>query len=912
MSANNSTIKNFLRNNFIKGSHTTHVSLMQPRGKFYFNKDAEMDFWEMYLEAYDKYKDSLMLGIAEKPCSSTPILVDIDVKIDDDEDFEYGEHLYSKEHVEHIIKTFQLVLSNTLENCREENLICLLLEKPVYRLVEGERSYLKNGFHLHFPNLFVEHHNQKTQIIPRVKEIVGKANMFESLGYDKSEDVIDAAAGRVPWLLYGCRKSEDQKPYKFTKAFDANCKEISLKEVFTICQLRDIRNNPINMIKPYEYYLPLLLSISPINKTRCLRNIKTGIVSPIKERLKNKKKIDYENEDIAVNMKKAKELLDIISVSRSSDRNDWMSIGWTLYNISEGSEDGLNLWLDFSQKTPELYDENVCIHEWDKMEKKDITIGTLKYFAAIDDPKEYNAFKEKYRKKFINQSLDGSHNSLAKLLYEEFGHKYVCAGYESNTWFEFVGHIWEEIEGAVTLKQKLSNEIVKIYEDKIKEIEKTKIETEDDDFAKNQADSTIKKYRGVIKNLGCSPFKNNVIKEAKEIFWDKNFKYKLNIDPWTIAFKNGVYDLKNNIFRDGRPEDCISKCMPIDYIDYGVDKNNKDVREIANYFEKVFPDKSLRKYFLDVTCETFVGGNFKKIGLLLTGEGDNSKSITQSFFEKMFGPYAVKLNTTVLTGKKLGGGSANADLARTGNGVRWVVAEEPNEEEEINNGIYKNLTGLDSYFARDLFEKGKGLREINPMYLLVIICNKLPRFKNFDIATFNRTRVIPFESTFCRPENPAPETYEEQLRQKRFPMDPEFGAKVDKLVPAFAWYLLEWRKNKTSGNLNAPEKVLAATEMYKKQNDNYRQFIDENIMEDDSKSISSNELYEILKSWWRENMPGHNIPIKMEITNYFTKRWGSQVRGQWSGYTIKRSNLSNSSSISSDIDEIASTVGVPI
>ena len=48
--------------------------------------------------------------------------------------------------------------------------------------------------------------------------------------------------------------------------------------------------------------------------------------------------------------------------------------------------------------------------------------------------------------------------------------------------------------------------------------------------------------------------------------------------------------------------------------------------------------------------------------------------------------------------------------------------------------------------------------------------------------------------------------------------------------------------NKTSGTLSAPEKVLAATEMYKKQNDNYRQFIDENITEDDSKNISSNEL----------------------------------------------------------------------
>ena len=56
---------------------------------------------------------------------------------------------------------------------------------------------------------------------------------------------------------------------------------------------------------------------------------------------------------------------------------------------------------------------------------------------------------------------------------------------------------------------------------------------------------------------------------------------------------------------------------------------------------------------------------------------------------------------------------------------------------------------------------------------------------------WNRIRVIPFESTFCRPDDPAPETYEEQLLQKRFPMDKEFGAKIPGMVQAFAWVLLK-------------------------------------------------------------------------------------------------------------------------
>lgn len=32
-----------------------------------------------------------------------------------------------------------------------------------------------------------------------------------------------------------------------------------------------------------------------------------------------------------------------------------------------------------------------------------------------------------------------------------------------------------------------------------------------------------------------------------------------------MAFTNGVYDFKNNIFRDGNPDDFISKCTKIPY-----------------------------------------------------------------------------------------------------------------------------------------------------------------------------------------------------------------------------------------------------------------------------------------------------------------------------------------------------------
>jgi hypothetical protein len=164
-------------------------------------------------------------------------------------------------------------------------------------------------------------------------------------------------------------------------------------------------------------------------------------------------------------------------------------------------------------------------------------------------------------------------------------------------------------------------------------------------------------------------------------------------------------------------------------------------------------------------------------------------------------------------------------------------------------------------------------------------CNKLPRIKYADKAVWNRVRVIPFESTFCRPEgtNPAPDSYEEQLRQKRFPMDKQFGKKIPALLEPLAWVLLQHRQKIT--NRVEPDKVRAATEIYRKQNDIYRQFIEESIIEDSTKYMSLTELYNLFKEWFKDSLPGHTLPNKNEIEEYFSKLWGNSESGKkWKGF----------------------------
>lgn len=878
------SISKILNDNRADGVIHTHVSMIQPKGKFLFSRQNLEDFWKLYNNSVIEEKD-VILGVAEKPQDYLPVLVDIDIKVKVDDDTNM-DGLYRDYHINKVINIYQSVLRNIVEDCSEENLLCVVLEKDLYTIEKNEIMYAKNGFHLHFPNCFLSKEDQKVHLIPRIQDLLNETKIFEDIGFANSGDLFDTSYCNVPWLLYGSRKNENMKPYIITKIYNSSGDNLNMEEAFKYYQIFDIKNRLINIRDNVLKYIPRILSILPYGRN--VNEIKRGLISPLKNKiLKEKKenKTKYKKLSVERELEMAKKLLPMISIYRSEDYTEWMTVGWSLYNISEGSTDGLELWLEFSSRSEDNYDETRCVYEWDRMVKKDITIGTLKYYASIDNPDKFREFRNKNKENLVRDSLKngGSHNDIAKILYNEYAHDFVCSSITNKTWYQYINHKWEQIEDGVFLREKISTEIWDSYKEEAKKISEAHINA-DGKGEEAMYEANLKNVKIMMRNVKSAPYKNNVMREACEVFYNKKFREKLDADPYLIGFKNGVYDLKSNIFRNGKPEDYISKSLAIDYREYNED--DEEVHDVYSFLEKVFPDKSVRNYFMDNSSDIFVGGNHQKVVIFWLGEGDNGKSVTQSIFEKMLGQLAIKFNTTLITGKKTTTGTANPELARAGNGVRWAVLEEPDGDEQINIGTLKNLSGNDSYWARDLFEKGKDTREFTPMFKLIFICNKLPKLKFSDKATWNRIRVLPFESTFCRPEDPAPKTYEEQLRQKRFPMDKEFSKKIPNMIQAFAWVLLEHRKKVTIRI--EPEKVRAATAIYRKQNDVYRQFIEERIIPDKKSQITLADLNTDFKEWFREANSGQSLPSKMDIKEYFEKVWGDIKRGRkWTGYRLR-------------------------
>lgn len=898
--------------NFLKELHKytssfskdyTHVSLTPRQESFYIEQHNSDSFFNLYSD-YITSPHADPIGIGEKVIGSSPVIADIDIKyINNNEDnpMEQDNMLYDLGDVYAVIYIFHSLFNRLFNNNLDDNYYtCILLEKEAYHSSKGE---YKNGFHLHFPFMFLSKEDHQNHIIPFVKEHIDKyfEEKYENSIIAKYDDVLS-----TPWLLYGSRKDQTQDFYKVSGAFDKE----SIRDQTGIMPfhlfLSDIKIYdhtgvfiPLKDNSDLEYNLPRILSvvpnyrevlevpIDPINSLRVIKMTENGFMP-----------IEYSQEEYNDNRLKTIKLLEMISPEKAENHGTWMKVGWAIYNVCGSSKESLQLWIEFSKKCPTKFNLQECINKWEKMHAGGITIGTLIKFAREDSPDAYCRFTFEEQKRNIYASISGSNYDIAMLLYEEYKDIFRCSG--GKRWWVFDNHIWSRTEDGVLLYNKISTELVSKFKNAKKEIKMDgQANIARNQLNPNYTDSDMKVDSKNLENrlssidkliiqLKSTRFKSNVMTECAALFYDLTFETKLDTNGTIIAFNNGVYELDTYMFRPGLSTDYLSKKMPIDYEDF--DSNDPKVHDVYRYLETIFPDSSLREYFITVSSTLFRGGNKDKKVYVWTGEkGDNGKSVLDNLFEQMLGPYSVKLPTSLITGKRSQSGSATPELARIGNGVRRVVLQEPGNTDEMNIGILKELSGNDKFYARDLFQKGSEIREIIPMFQPILICNKPPSADSDDNATWNRIRVVPFESTFVKPED-LPATYEEQLLQKKFLMDTRFSEKIPHIIKAFAWVLLQRYKENQGVVVFEPHKVKMATDKYRASNDLVANFIHQMIDKDVGQdfSICLHDIYKAFKCWFIELNGKKNIPSSQALEEKLVYLWGAAPSSVWRGYRFRQ------------------------
>ena len=318
--------------------------------------------------------------------------------------------------------------------------------------------------------------------------------------------------------------------------------------------------------------------------------------------------------------------------------------------------------------------------------------------------------------------------------------------------------------------------------------------------------------------------------------------------------------------------------------------------KIGDYFQTILvgenlheiPTKVLRKKIEKRTCprdplkfsfkvKRIEDGNFYGFELdnnrrFMKGGGDftilknsNGKSVTIDLFEQSVGEYCCKLPITLLTQKRAASNAATSELART-KGKRFACLQEPSEDEKLNVGLMKELTGGDKIMARQIYKEPI---EFKPQFKMVLTCNQLPNVPANDNGTWRRLRVIEFTSKFC--ENPDPNNPNE------FHMDNELSSKFLIWKEYFIALLLKYYKSYVENGIKEPDEVLACTREYQRNNDVYLDFVEQEFEKDDMGFISYNQVQNSFRSWLRDNNLSHISIKKKDIITNFGKIFGKQV-----------------------------------
>lgn len=900
------SLEDFIHLNSINdANHVTHTTMIQPLRRFSFKREHQNAFINLYCEElFEKKNDRL--GVTEIPLGKMPIIVDIDLSVPL-VNLKGRTSLYTIDHIKRIVHIFQQVLQDVGINIHNDMLTAFVLEKPGYE----SKSNFKNGFHLQFPNFIIEKHVYQRILYPLVLEELKKHDIFSDVfKYDADElaysydDIYDTACFRNPWLMYGSRKAIGSDTYSLTGIIQTD--GVFIQDVSAIHEyIKESvttfwpEGKILHYVKPLEFYLPLILSIHVVYKEPVELREQVMYTNPFNKNVLVQKDVTRNTKRIKQDVEILRDLLPLISHRRADVYGEWVQMGWLIYNISGGTAEGYKLWLEFSRRS-DKFDEEKCEKLWVNSMDRGLSIGSICYYAQKDSPKDYSQWRKTriIEQANLKQELYkcNSHHDIAQILYDLYRSKYVCASLRHKLWFEFVNNRWKQIEGGVTLKKKITSDIEEI----LQTIEQSLQEQENESDTASVSSAVpadveskakiVKETKELIKrirvNIKSAPYKSNVMTEASEMFYDEYFMQKLNANPYIIGFKNGVIDLKNNIIREGCPDDYISLQMNINCKEFK--ESDPEIQGVYTFLEQIFPDCTVRQFFLDNYCDIFVGGNPNKYVCIWSGEGNNGKSVTEALFEIMLGEYAIKLPTALLTGKRTASSAACPELERAGNGVRWALLQEPDQHEVINIGILKELSGNDTIYVRGLFKEG---REIKPLFKLVFVCNEPPKIPYSDKATWNRIRVIPFESLFT---DDAPEDYQEQLRTKVFQKDKKFEDKLPNMIEAFAWVLLNHRKKRieqgTHHILFEPDKVMSATLSYKARNDVYVQFVTECIEDCEAdKGISMSSLYNEFKEWFKSSVTNIQLPSKADVTLAMSKIWNIQPeKAKFMGKAIKR------------------------
>lgn len=303
-------------------------------------------------------------------------------------------------------------------------------------------------------------------------------------------------------------------------------------------------------------------------------------------------------------------------------------------------------------------------------------------------------------------------------------------------------------------------------------------------------------------------------------------------DPMLLGVINGVIDLRRGELRAARPEDRVTMRANVPF----------DPAAVCPLWERtiseIFGGDDVLVTFIQRALGYSISGDCREECFFMTwGEGANGKGTLMNTVAALMGDYADNLSFSALELDKRAAG-ASPELAKLV-GKRFVTASETSEV-RLNEARVKAITGRDPLTARFLYHDEFTFQPAAKFWLAT---NKRPSVKDDSAGFWRRIFLIPFTQTFVGRED---KTLKDRLR--------------DESPGILAWLVrgcLEWQRD----GLQPPPVVKAATEAYRREQEQLSRWIDECCEIRPDASLQAKIAFDSYIRWCQQHRetPDYNV-----------------------------------------------------
>ena len=497
-----------------------------------------------------------------------PLLIDIDLR--------YENSVTTKQHTQdHIIDLINIYAEKCGEllNIPDNTVIKVYVmeKKDVNQL----KDKTKDGIHI----IIGIGMHKAGQLLVREKVLEDIRNIWDDIPIQNTwEDVLDEGVtkGFVNWQLYGSRKPNHQaymiKYYydltynngywepeqKNLSKFDthANIHELSARNTsHPTFEIRDEYKQSFEEAKSC-----LGKKRAPTPKAKPIRNKPSfdnidsleTLDALIEEWFEDIDPVDYvqkETHEYTMGLP--------ASFYGPGSYNNWIRVGWALKNTNKkmfltwlkfSSQDncrdtlkGKNGKFDWSN-VAELF-EMWCGFDFDNPDG--LSYRSIMFWCKVHASENYWKIRTQTIDFYIDETVKSQTEfALATVLFNLFKDKYVCVSYKNNCWYEYSNYRWHEVDSGITLRLRISREMHAEYVTRVHNSSNCLHALDQTDEAYEPTRKRVSILGDLCVMLNKTQWKNNIMKEAKELFFDKDFISKLDQNPYLLCCKNYVIDFK--------------------------------------------------------------------------------------------------------------------------------------------------------------------------------------------------------------------------------------------------------------------------------------------------------------------------------------------------------------------------------